>query len=231
MVTAVIEPGNVPAIYGAMQGVMKGIANIPKNGEMKFGGTNYKYLKADDVQDKLNPLLTENNIVVNSTYEVTESERGNRNYVFVHLTIMYISSIDGTAFPDVKAVGEAIAGDDKSINKALTQAIKNAHRATFQFASGEPEPDGSESRAAVSPTQNKLDKARKPAAKKPVVKATDASGSSFRDRVRVEWIESGKVDKKAVNDIMERVKLEDESKSGDDIFKAVLARLEAGEVG
>lgn len=155
----------VPAIYGAILKVQEGIANIPKNGEMKFGGTNYKYLKADDVQDKLNPLLTENGIVVNAAYSVRDVEKGNRQWVYVDLELTYIATADGSQFPVVKSTGESVAGDDKSVNKALTQAIKNAHRATFQFASGEPEADDLPAQTGApatrqSPAQAKVDKAR-----------------------------------------------------------------------
>jgi hypothetical protein len=156
----------VPAIYAAMHKVMQGVANIPKSGEMKFGATNYKYLRADDVQEKLNPLLTENGIVVNAQYTVRDAEKGNRHWVYVDLDLSYISTEDGSVFPVVKATGESIAGDDKSVNKALTQAIKNAHRATFQFASGEPEPDdlppGTQAPATprTTPAQAKVDRAK-----------------------------------------------------------------------
>lgn len=130
----------VPAIYGALLEVQRGLANIPKNGQMKFGATSYAYLRADDVQEKLNPLLTENRIVVRADYDVTDMDKANRPWVYVNLVLTYVSVDDGSEF-SVSAVGESQAGDDKSVNKALTQAIKNAHRATFQFASGEDEPD------------------------------------------------------------------------------------------
>lgn len=134
---------NVPAIYGQLRQVMIGLANIPKNGDMSFGATKYKYLRADDVQEKLNPLLTEHGIIVKSDYDVETLNRGRGEgapFVYVNLTLTYISVEDGSTL-EVTAVGESAASDDKSINKALTQAIKNTHRATFQFASGEPEPD------------------------------------------------------------------------------------------
>lgn len=155
----------VPAIYAAMHKVMQGVANIPKSGEMKFGATNYKYLRADDVQERLNPLLTENGIVVSAQYTVRDTEKGNRHWVYVDLDLTYISVEDGSQFPVVKATGESIAGDDKSVNKSLTQAIKNAHRATFQFASGEPEPDdvapGQQASAPVqTPAQRKVEAAK-----------------------------------------------------------------------
>lgn len=134
-----------PAIYPAIHRVMEGMAAIPKNGVMKFGNTNYTYLKADDVQERLNPLLVENGIVVKADYTVETLNRGRNEqasspYVYVYLILSYISVEDGSEL-QVSGVGEAQAADDKSINKALTQAIKNVHRATFQFASGEPEPD------------------------------------------------------------------------------------------
>ena len=96
MAEAHIEHGNVPAIYTSMLEVQKGIGNIPKNGEMKFGATSYKFLRAEDVQEKINPLLSENNIITNAQYGVRESVRGNRDYVYVDLSLTYISSLDGS---------------------------------------------------------------------------------------------------------------------------------------
>jgi hypothetical protein len=132
-----------PAVYAALHKVQEGLASIPKRGEMKFGSTSYSYLKADDVQEKINPLLQESGLVVKSDYTVDTLLRGRGEgspYVYVNLSLTYISIQDGSEMT-VTAVGESAAQDDKSINKALTQAIKNAHRATFQFASGEREPD------------------------------------------------------------------------------------------
>lgn len=139
----------VPAIYGALLEVQRGLANIPRNGVMKTNTYSYAYLRADDVQEKLNPLLTENRIVVKADYTVEPVTRCGAELVFVNLTLTYISAEDGSSV-SVSAVGESVAEvtirdlrkpEDKSVNKALTQAIKNAHRATFQFASGEDEPD------------------------------------------------------------------------------------------
>ena len=133
----------VPAVYGSLHAVMEGLKNIPKNGKMKFGSTEYEYLRADDVQERINPLLLENNLIVRPEYTVDQINRGRGEgvpYVNVNLALTYISTLDGTEVT-VHAVGESQASDDKSVNKGLTQAIKNAHRAQFQFASGEKEPD------------------------------------------------------------------------------------------
>lgn len=210
-------------IYASILAVQKGLANIPKNGEMKFGATSYNYLKADDVQEALNPLLSANNIVVNAQYTTRDAEKGNRQWVYVDLKLTYISALDGSQFPVVKATGESIAGDDKSVNKALTQAIKNAHRATFQFASGEPEPDmvppgtspATTSAPAKSPTAAKLDKARKPIAK--------AETDDNQAKVRT-WIGTDESRKAQANAAYERVKATT-NKSGAELWAAVASEV------
>ena len=131
----------VAKIYPALANVMEGMANIPKNGKMDFKQTQYAYLRADDVQERLNPLLVANKIIVRSEVTVRDVVKGQRDWVYVDLILTYVSSEDGSEFVGSIATGESIAGDDKSVNKALTQAIKNAHRAQFQFTSGEDEPD------------------------------------------------------------------------------------------
>lgn len=232
MATARIESVEVPAIYGAMQGVMAGIANIPKTGVMKFGSTNYTYLKADDVQEKLNPLLNENKIVVAAEYETTESDRGNRNYVFVHLTLTYISSVDGSSFPPVRSVGECIAADDKSINKALTQAIKNAHRTAFQFASGEQDPDDAAPVQTPKAVENaqKLKDARQKAAPMKKSDSLSAGVMQIKARIRDNFIDKGKVTSEQVNKLTNDVK-SDYDLEGKELYEEVLKRLEAGEIG
>lgn len=215
MATAQINPeGHVPAIYASMQEVMKGIENIPKNGQMKFGQTSYSYLRADDVQDKLIPLLTQNNIVVAANYTTTEGERGNRQYVFVHLELTYISSVDGSRFPTIRSVGESLAGDDKSINKALTAANKNAHRMTFQFASGEAEPDNtSPSPAKTTKTSAAIDRAKKAPAK----------AETWRAKVKSDFLDTEKTDRDTVNALMKSA--QEEGLKGDSIWEQVHKEL------
>lgn len=196
----------VPAIYPSLAKVFAGVANIPKTGHMKFSTTEYDFLKADDVQERLNPLLSENGVIVSSAYTTRDLEKGNRWWVYVDLELRYYSTIDGSVFPPsdqmpIMATGESVAGDDKSVNKALTQAIKNAHRATFQFASGEKEPDDltPADEAKTTAVQTKI-----AAAKKPAPKAT-STASPLRDTIRTEWIESGKFTSTYVNALLNDV--------------------------
>lgn len=239
MATAHID---VPAIYTSMQGVMEGLKNVPRNGVMSFGqgarATSYNYLRADDVQEAINPLLTANQIVLASKYSITEGERNDRAYIYVHLTLEYISAVDGSKFPEVKAVGEAIAGDDKSINKALTQAIKNAHRATFQFASGEEDSDSApapSAPAAKKPAQSKLDQAKR------VSKSTATSGpkpapkegsdkeqiEAIKQKIRDELITTKKIANKDVLETVALIKKDQGLGESPELYQAVYEHLKA----
>jgi hypothetical protein len=130
-----------PKIYGAMLAVADGVGAIPKNGVMKFGGTEYAYVKNDDILDKVSTLLVANKIIVQPSVKVEDVTRGNRPFVYVHLTQTYISAEDGSTVA-IEVTGEAAAGDDKSVRKAVTQAQKIANLLTFSISTGDPDPDG-----------------------------------------------------------------------------------------
>ena len=154
-----------PAIYAAINEVMSGLTVIPRTGKMRIktqkATIEYDYLKSDDVQERLHPLLVEKGIAVQAQYATREIVRATRfensvqPYVNVDLEVTYFAVSDGSSLT-VKSVGECKAEDDKAINKALTQAIKNAHRATFQFPSGEPEPDDRGAEDAKPPAATKV---------------------------------------------------------------------------
>lgn len=189
------------AIYKALGNVMEGIGNIPKTGVMKFGNTSYNYLRADDVQERLNPLLRENNIIVQPKYEYSQTSRSVRagndgiDFVLVTLHMTYISTIDGSAIEYGPFVGEAQGGDDKSINKALTQALKNANRIIFQFASGEQEPDD------VAPQAQKPEPKALAGAKRLPKPKTDVGGelATLKKQLQ-EWIGDDDARRTLVND-------------------------------
>lgn len=188
-----------PAIYAAMAKVFEGLKNVPKNGKMSHQGGSYSYLRADDVQEALNPLLVEHGVIVSSTYTSREVTRPAVDktlpYVNVDLELVYHSVEDGSTFPPegaLRATGEAKGTDDKSINKALTQAIKNLHRTTFQFASGEPDSDdatagGNEGQRVPTKSENTVAKARAKAA--PAAKSNPKI-EELKTIVRTEFLEN-----------------------------------------
>ena len=55
-----------PAIYAAINEVMSGLTVIPRTGKMRIktqkATIEYDYLKSDDVQERLHPLLVEKGI-------------------------------------------------------------------------------------------------------------------------------------------------------------------------
>lgn len=218
----------VPAIYASLAEVMKGLANIPKNGRMQHGNVKYDYLKADDVQEKLNPLLIENGIIVQSQYTTRDVEKSGRWYVYVDLRLNYVSVKDGSMLAS-NATGESIAGDDKSTNKALTQAIKNCHRAMFQFTSGEAEPDdvtpGSDSGAKSTPPA--LKKARESVAKP---KKDDTIGGDSIALIKAEFTDNDESkitgdDVKALAEEISADKKIDSKSNREKLYSEVLRRL------
>lgn len=175
----------VPKIYGAMLAVASGVGTIPKNGVMKFGGTEYKYVKNDDILEKISTLLVEHHIVVKPSFTVEDVTRGSRPFVYVNVTQTYISTEDGSEF-QVDVVGEAAAGDDKSVRKAVTQAQKMANLLTFSIATGEPDPDG------IPTPEHKADApaAQSPAAKK-IAAAKGADAASLVNEIKAYLGSSG----------------------------------------
>jgi hypothetical protein len=136
----------VPGIYGKIAKITEEIGNIPKNGVMKFGSTNYSYIKADDILEKLHESLVANDVIVRPHVEAKQDVReagANKFFVInsVTLTTTFIDVADGSEHT-VVAAGESGEIGDKGLRKAITQAQKVTNLLTFAIASGEPDPDG-----------------------------------------------------------------------------------------
>lgn len=136
----------VPKIYAAIEAVQAGVGTIPKNGKMKFGNTEYEYVKNDDILEAVTVLLSTNHIVVRPELLAFETELreigANRTIPIVKVLLKqtYISTQDGSEF-EVQVFGEATGSDDKGLRKAVTSAQKIANLLTFSIATGEPDPD------------------------------------------------------------------------------------------
>jgi|SRR5690606_4808559 len=134
----------------------------------------------------------------------------------------------------ISATTTGLADDfaDRSAAQAQSVAFRVALLQTFFLPTQSPEPeqtgqvvqDGVTAETTPSATQRKVDAARKPAP------AKKADQSSLKDRIRTEFIEndSHPADRDAVNALVKKHK--DAGLTGDDVFKAVLTSLEAGEV-
>lgn len=220
---------NTPAIYAALLEVQKGLASIPKNGVMNIANQKYNYLKADDVQEKINPLLTKHGVVVVSEYTsrfANAEETGLKAKTVVDLTLTYVAVKDGSSVT-VKASGESLGMDDKSVNKALTQAIKNSHRTQFQFTSGEPDPDDFPSEPEAQAKAPNTTPRTSPRAS---AQAKAPSATPSVDKVN-SLVKSGKVDKDEIAAMRDAIMAEkniEGTPTGaqkEEVFSEILKRL------
>lgn len=167
-----------PKILEAIAAIQATIKNVPKNGEMSFGNTKYKFVKNDDILDAVQAQLIENNVIVKpELLEFRDESRkiADNRYlpiVVVKLRQTYISVDDGSEHV-VEVYGEGAGTDDKGLRKAVTQAQKIANLLTFSISTGEPDPDAfygenkTPSEATPTKAETAITKAKvsKPAAK------------------------------------------------------------------
>jgi len=160
----------VPKILEAIARIQAGVGAIPKNGIGPASMGSYKYIKNDDILEKVSALLIENNVIVQpriTRHEMMTREIGANRFVpivIVELETTFVSIEDGTTF-SVVTCAEGADNGDKGTRKAVTQAQKIANLLTFSIATGEPEPDGSEVVPNVPKTSAagaKIDNAKQP---------------------------------------------------------------------
>ena len=162
--------GPMPKILQAIANVQAGVGAIPKNGVGPASQGSYKYIKNDDILEKISALLVENNVIVQpriTKHELITREIGaNRTVpvVVVELETTFVHAQDGSTFTVVTAAEGADNGD-KGTRKAVTQAQKIANLLTFSIATGEPDPDGEDVVPNVpkaTAASKKIDDAKKP---------------------------------------------------------------------
>ena len=137
----------VPKIYAAIAKIQAGVGNIPKDGVGPASQGSYKYVRNDDILEKISKLLVEHKVIVRPRildHQLVTREIGaNRSVALtvVELETTYISTEDGSEF-SVVTIAEGADNGDKGGRKAVTQAQKIANLLTFSIATGEPDPDG-----------------------------------------------------------------------------------------
>ena len=137
----------VPKIYPAIAAIQAEVGNIPKNGIGPASQGSYKYIKNDDILEKVSELLVKHNVIVRPRvldYAITNREIGSgRTAPLTVLTLetTYVSVEDGSEFTVVVS-SEGADNGDKAGRKAMTQAQKMTNLLTFSIATGEPDPDG-----------------------------------------------------------------------------------------
>ena len=145
--TAASKAVPMPKILQAIANIQAGVGAIPKNGVGPTSQGAYKYIKNDDILEKISALLVENNVIVQPRITkhklITREIGANRTVpvVVVELETTFVSVEDGSTFT-VVTCAEGADNGDKGTRKAVTQAQKIANLLTFSIATGEPDPDG-----------------------------------------------------------------------------------------
>lgn len=174
---------SVPKIYAAIAAIQAGVGNIPKDGIGPASQGSYKYVKNDDILEKISKLLVEHNVIVRPeiiSHELITREIGaNRTVALTVVTLKttYISVEDGSEF-SVVTTAEGADNGDKGGRKAVTQAQKIANLLTFSIATGEPDPDGQD----VAPAN--AAPARESAATRKITNAKSNDASSVYNQIK-----------------------------------------------
>lgn len=234
MATAVIEPGQ---IYGLITEVKKKAGAL---GKEKSQGINFPFRGIDGTINHLAPHLQEVGIITVPRlieHELIKQEDAKKRIVTTsRVEVEYTFYAPDGSYVQATTAGEAQDYADRATAQSQSVAFRIALLQTFTLPTQSPEPEVTGQAAQdkqVSAVQQKLEKARvAPVAKDPSARVPAATKEpSARDKVRTDWIETGKAEKESVNKLVAAVKAEDSSLKGDDVFVAVLKRLEAGEVG
>ncbi len=127
---------------------------VPKRGEVNDRGQRWNYATADDLYAVARQALSESGISVIPSVgkpkwvPTRETRSGVQMYRVLVPVVVHFVSEDG--FTSVRWWGEAEGADDKLLQKAITNAIKYALRATLLLATGdEPDTDACVSRDEV----------------------------------------------------------------------------------
>ena len=223
MAQAFIEPGQ---IYGLITEVKKKAGAL---GKEKSQGINFPFRGIDGTINHLAPHLQEVGIItVPRLIEhelIKQEDAKGRTVTTSRVEVEYTFYAPDGSYVQATTAGEAQDYADRATAQSQSVAFRIALLQTFTLPTQSPEPEVTGQAAQdkqVSAVQQKLEKAR-------VAPATKEA--SARDKVRTEWIETGKAEKESVNKLVAAVKAEDKNLKGDDVFVAVLKRLKAGEVG
>lgn len=123
-------------IYKDLNEVMRSIGSIGKNSKNDFHKYNYRGI--DDMINAINPVMARVGVMI-IPYEMNliREERRNKkgeDMVFTVITMAYkFVSSDGSS-ETVTVSGEGSDSGDKSLNKAMTSAYKNALNQVFMIA-------------------------------------------------------------------------------------------------
>jgi hypothetical protein len=123
-------------LYQKIRQVMKDVEYLSKDGEIRFGTTNYKAISEEKVTSTLRTSLIANGLVI-LPFEQVAGRTGNVSTVNTKYKII---DIDSGQFEVLASSGEGADTQDKGVGKAMTYAYKYMLLRTFAIPTGE-DPD------------------------------------------------------------------------------------------
>lgn len=151
------------AIVAKLHAIQSEIGKLRMEGVGPDSQGSYKFLKVDTILEKLAPLLREHGVVV---YPELVEIRTDRRYAqepdltvspekwsgrlpkvtenHVVIVDFHYLAVEDESELVVHIAGEASSTDDKTFNKAIRAAQKNAHIQTFSIVTGEPDLENSD---------------------------------------------------------------------------------------
>lgn len=123
-------------LFQKISQVMQDVEYLSKDGEIKFGTTNYKAISEEKVTSTLRTSLINNGLVI-LPFEQVAGRTGNVSTVNTKYKII---DIDTGQFEVLASSGEGADTQDKGVGKAMTYAYKYMLLRTFAIPTGE-DPD------------------------------------------------------------------------------------------
>lgn len=227
MATATIEPGPVGHVYEALGNILNSLS-VAKGGTLPSNMGGKPYITAVDAALETKRQFVANDLIFLPNETVFKHEiivHKDRLNVAIVVTGEYtiVSTRDGSRVT-VSGTGDGLAaGTAVASNIASTNALKNALLRTFLITeqSAEDAAKNGTPDAVVTPAQQKLNKARAATPAAPVA----TPGASLKDKIRTDYIETGKATKEQVNDAMNKHKAD--GKTGDALWQAVIDTIGA----
>ena len=128
----------IEGIYKKILAIMDSVEYMPKDGEIEFGKTRYKYLSAEKiVQNIRKEMIAQKLILYPAKTEVTNQSGSEKDII---ITYRMVDTEDGSSI-EIQVPGGGYDSADKKTYKALTGAYKYALRQTFMIETGDDDPD------------------------------------------------------------------------------------------
>jgi hypothetical protein len=138
-------------IYGKIYNIMSRIKYMPKDGDIQFGKTKYKYLSAEEIiKNVRTEMIKEKLIMYPFETEVTNQTGSEKDLLVTYRVV----AVEDNSFIDVQVAGGGYDSADKKTYKAITGAYKYAIRQMFMIETGDDDPDKTPSVKITKPVLN-----------------------------------------------------------------------------